>query len=166
MYLKAENDIVIKFPYSIGRLRKDNPNTSFPRNMTQSQFAEHNVYKVTEIAKPEFDTATQHLQRQEPVGSNNNWSVGWDIIETFSDYTDEEGVVHTKTEQDEASVLALESELAAKVRSERDVKLAPSDWMGLSDNTMTPEWAAYRQALRDVPAQEGFPHTVVWPDEI
>lgn len=146
MYLKAENDTVIKFPYSIGRLRKDNPNTSFPRNMTQSQFAEHNVYKVTEVAKPEFDTATQHLQRQEPVGSNNNWSVGWDIIEKNAE-----------------EIAAEEAVMAAKARSERDVKLASSDWMGLSDNTMTPKWAAYRQALRDVPAQEGFPHTVVWP---
>ena len=69
-------------------------------------------------------------------------------------------VIEDKTAEELA---AEEAVMAAKVRSERDSKLAPSDWMGLSDNTMTPEWAAYRQALRDVPAQEGFPHTVVWP---
>lgn len=149
MYLKAENGTVIKFPYSIGRLRKDNPSTSFPRNMTESQFAEHNVYKVTEADKPEFDTATQYLQRQDPVGSNNNWVLGWSILEKNAE-----------------ELAAEEAALAAAIRSERDSKLAPSDWMGLSDNTMTPEWAAYRQALRDVPAQEGFPHTVVWPDDI
>jgi len=31
------------------------------------------------------------------------------------------------------------------------------------DYTMTPEWATYRQALRDITAQEGFPYEVVWP---
>jgi len=35
--------------------------------------------------------------------------------------------------------------------------------MALSDNTLTPEWSTYRQALRDITEQEGFPYQVTWP---
>tara|TARA_R110001632_G_scaffold53915_4_gene132445 strand:+ start:2270 stop:2533 length:264 start_codon:yes stop_codon:yes gene_type:complete len=52
---------------------------------------------------------------------------------------------------------------AIDVRNQRDRLLSDTDWMALSDNTMTPAWAAYRQALRDITAQEGFPYSVNWP---
>jgi len=35
----------------------------------------------------------------------------------------------------------------------------------LSDNEMSEEMTTYRQALRDVPQQEGFPNEIDWPDE-
>ena len=54
-----------------------------------------------------------------------------------------------------------------EVRKERDTKLASSDWrvtkaleQGVSLDTV---WADYRQSLRDIPQQTGFPHDVVWP---
>ena len=53
--------------------------------------------------------------------------------------------------------------LASDMRGQRDQLLKETDWMALSDNTMTPEWASYRQALRDITAQEGFPYDVTWP---
>jgi len=46
---------------------------------------------------------------------------------------------------------------AVRVRAERDAKLAACDWMANSDVTMSDEWRTYRQALRDLPAAEGFP---------
>lgn len=49
------------------------------------------------------------------------------------------------------------------VRNQRERLLSATDWMALSDNTMTPAWASYRQALRDITAQEGFPYSVIWP---
>ena len=52
---------------------------------------------------------------------------------------------------------------ADQVRAERNTLLAATDWMALSDVTMSPKWAAYRQALRDVPEQAGFPENVTWP---
>jgi hypothetical protein len=54
---------------------------------------------------------------------------------------------------------------AAEVREERDDKLAATDWRASSDLTLSTEWATYRQALRDVPAQAGFPNTITWPTE-
>jgi hypothetical protein len=53
---------------------------------------------------------------------------------------------------------------AAQVRSERNSKLAASDWTQLADSTADKQaWAAYRQALRDITAQVGFPWTIDWP---
>ena len=57
-----------------------------------------------------------------------------------------------------------DDEAAADVRKERDSKLAETDWTASTDVTMTAEMTAYRQALRDVPAQSGFPNTIDWPE--
>ena len=53
---------------------------------------------------------------------------------------------------------------ATQVRAQRDELLALSDHMALADR-ITDEWRTYRQALRDVPAQSGFPTNVTWPVE-
>lgn len=52
---------------------------------------------------------------------------------------------------------------ATQVRAERDKLLAASDYMALADR-ITDAWKTYRQALRDVPTQSGFPN-VTWPTE-
>lgn len=55
---------------------------------------------------------------------------------------------------------------AAQVRAERNSKLAASDWTqgkDIADAVSTP-WATYRQALRDVTAQDGFPWAIIWPE--
>ena len=49
------------------------------------------------------------------------------------------------------------------VRTDRDSRLASTDWTASSDLKMSDEMKAYRQALRDVPAQEKFPE-VTWPE--
>lgn len=58
-----------------------------------------------------------------------------------------------------------EAQLASRVRGERDQKLREADWTVLPDAPITDEqaWRDYRQALRDVPQQDGFPHDVTWP---
>jgi len=50
-----------------------------------------------------------------------------------------------------------------KARDLRDSLLAATDWTANSDVTMSDEMRTYRQALRDVPAQAGFPDNVTWP---
>ncbi len=57
-----------------------------------------------------------------------------------------------------------DDEAAAEVRAERDAKLAATDWTASTDVTMTADMTAYRRALRDVPAQAGFPNTIDWPE--
>jgi len=55
-------------------------------------------------------------------------------------------------------------ELARKIR---DYFLAESDWTQLVDVSLTEEqkeaWATYRQALRDITKQPGFPESIEWP---
>ena len=53
----------------------------------------------------------------------------------------------------------------ADLRAERDRRLAETDWMAGSDLTMSSAWTTYRQALRDVPAQDGVTglDDVTWP---
>jgi hypothetical protein len=52
-------------------------------------------------------------------------------------------------------------------REERNKLLSQSDWTQIDDAPLTTvqkaAWALYRQALRDLPQQEGFPRTVSWP---
>jgi hypothetical protein len=61
------------------------------------------------------------------------------------------------------------SVLAVEVRAQRDGLLIASDNHALADRwaAMTTQqqqaWTQYRQDLRDVPQQQGFPQTVVWP---
>lgn len=54
---------------------------------------------------------------------------------------------------------------AEEVRIKRNALLADTDWYAMSDVTMSSEMTSYRQALRDVPAQSGFPNSVTWPTE-
>lgn len=51
-----------------------------------------------------------------------------------------------------------------EIRAQRNALLAASDWTQVADAPVDQTaWAAYRQALRDVPDQEGFPASVEWP---
>lgn len=53
---------------------------------------------------------------------------------------------------------------ADEARAKRDALLAASDWTQLADFAGDKAaWAAYRQALRDVPTQPGFPQNIRWP---
>jgi hypothetical protein len=78
-------------------------------------------------------------------------------------------VVETKiwrayTAEEQAEI---DTQKAAQVRRERNTKLTECDWTQLNDtpldNAAKIQWTAYRQALRDVPDQAGFPFDVNWP---
>lgn len=82
------------------------------------------------------------------------------------------GPVFTDTEdssaaEQEAAYKAMkDAEQAKSVRSTRGEKLKDCDWTQVADAPVDKEvWAAYRQALRDVTGQEGFPWTITWPEQ-
>lgn len=59
-----------------------------------------------------------------------------------------------------------DSRKATEVRFERNVKLSATDWTQVADTTADKAaWATYRQALRNVPSQAGFPWTIEWPTQ-
>ena len=58
-----------------------------------------------------------------------------------------------------------DAEQAANVRNSRTEKLKDSDWTQIADSTADKAvWATYRQALRDITTQSGFPWTITWPE--
>jgi hypothetical protein len=128
-------------------IRSAFPNVSFPRVMTDSMLESFGVLRVEQVPAPEFDLIAQTLTPGELVQQDGNWAQTWNV----TDATTEE--VEQRTEQQ-----------AAQVRAERNALLAASDWTQLADSTVDKAaWAAYRQALRDISGQEGFPWTIVWP---
>jgi len=50
-----------------------------------------------------------------------------------------------------------------EIRAHRNVLLSKTDFYALSDVTMSEEMTAYRQALRDVPANNDDPNSIDWP---
>ena len=53
-----------------------------------------------------------------------------------------------------------------EIRQQRDRLLKECDWTQVADAPVDQAaWATYRQALRDIPQQEGFPENVVWPEK-
>ena len=58
-------------------------------------------------------------------------------------------------------------QLAMGIRNQRNFLLLQSDWTQLPDVPQATKdlWATYRQALRDITAQDGFPKTVIFPTE-
>jgi len=85
-------------------------------------------------------------------------SVGGSIGDTWN------GTAFVKTPPDAFET----TEQAKSVRQTRDDKLKECDWVvikNLETNANIPgAWEVYRQALRDVPTQSGFPWTITWPD--
>ena len=58
-----------------------------------------------------------------------------------------------------------DAEQAKSIRNSRTEMLKDSDWTQITDATADKAaWAIYRQALRDITTQAGFPQTITWPD--
>jgi hypothetical protein len=137
--------------YTIGDLRKDHPNVSFPRNISDETLAAYNVFRVKEVPAPEYNSRTHRLVTQAPTLVNGVWTV-----------------TRVAVAKDQAQIDNETAQAAAEARNQRNNLVAESDWTQLDDTPITNakklEWATYRQALRDVPTQAGFPWDVTWPE--
>lgn len=149
-----------------GEIRKIHSNTSLPRVWDSNVCDALGIDPVLEAPKPETTGYTQAIRNGVVQDAKGNWVTAWSVVDMFSDYTDENNVLHTKEEQEAEYQARLDTEAATSIRTQRDTLLKETDWYGLSDVTMPAEIATYRQALRDIPAQDGFPHNVVWPTKI
>lgn len=149
MQVKITDGQVAVFPYSVGQLRKDNPNVSFPKTPSAEVLANWGVYNVTPTAQPSYDKATEAVVRANPVLVDGAWTEVWEV--------------QTVSAEEQASRLASQER---DMRFQRDRKLAESDWTQVADAPVDKAaWATYRQALRDVPSQAGFPWNVSWPTQ-
>jgi len=74
-----------------------------------------------------------------------------------------DGVEQTITQAELDAMLYSPPATESQIRQERDNLIAATDTWALSDRTMTAEQTAYRQALRDITDQSGFPTDITWP---
>jgi len=145
LLIKANGSTVEQYPYSLGMLRKDNPNTSFPKQPSVSDMAAFNVYPVTET----FPT----------VGDGQHLVKVWTPTLVGSDWV----LAHEAVDLTDAEVSAATAVIAADAREKRDALLAATDFYALSDVVMTSEMTTYRSNLRSVPTLSGFPNDFTWP---
>ena len=149
MYVKVTNGAVDQYPYTVGDLRRDNPNTSFPRQISSETLASYGVYEVTILDRPSYTERTQNLtQKSTPTLNGDNWELGWTVSDKTSDETQ-----------------AYDDLVAQENRAARDNLIAVTDFYALSDVTMSAEMTTYRQALRDITSHANWPHLedADWP---
>jgi hypothetical protein len=87
-----------------------------------------------------------------------------DYFESIHNATTGEVTTRYYTESEIAEMRAAASPVTESIaRSHRNILIAETDWWATSDRTMSAEQTAYRQALRDITSQAGFPTDITWP---
>ena len=97
--------------------------------------------------------------------SDGKWYTKYSVGPVFTDRpATETEPAKTAAEQMAEYKAQKDAEQAKNVRQQRTEKLKDCDWTQLADSTADKAaWATYRQALRDITTQAGFPWTVEWP---
>lgn len=141
MYAKITNGNVEQYPYTLGNLRRDNSAVSFPKTIPEETLNQYNVFKVEKIDRPSINELVEFVSEVNPINANSKWVQQFVVTQ----YTQEQAVQNVKLH--------------------RNNLLAASDWTQVADAPVDKAaWATYRQALRDVPGQEGFPWDITWPE--
>ena len=149
MYVKVNNGAVEKYPYSASELITDNPQVSFPQNISDALLAEWDVFPVTVTNEPQIDH-TQNVAEDQPQLINGKWTQVWEVTDASAEE------IQNRTEAK-----------ADSIREVRNIEIAVCDWTQLPDTPLSTEkkqeWAVYRQELRDITSQPGFPWEIDWP---
>jgi len=148
MYIKVK-DSEITYPYTLDDLKADNPNVSFPKNLTDEIINSFSTYRVINVPV-DIDEDYQHNYSEgTPTQSGSVYVQNWII----TDATPEE--ISQRSE-----------EKWTEVRQQRDILLNQCDWTQMADSpisgsTLT-DWQTYRQSLRDITTQSN-PFEISWP---
>lgn len=84
MYAKIENWEVVKYPYSVKDMMKDN-NMSIPKNPNAQVLTQIGAVRVTPTAQPEHNPMTQRVEEGIPVLDTGVWLQTWDVIDLTED---------------------------------------------------------------------------------
>ena len=144
MLIKVNEDGTTEYPYTASKLKKENPNTSFPNQLSTELMESFGVFKVTiPMPIPEHDFKTHRaFVTETPELIDGSWVANWEIV--------------ALTEEEKENQ---ENEHAWINRNERAGLLDETDNWALSDTpTMTTEQIAYRQALRDITSHSNWPY--------
>ena len=116
---------------------------------------------VFEGAQATGGTVYQYSMRSGVEQINGKWYTKYILGPVFANTEDA-----TAVEQEATYKVQKDAEFAANARNQRDTLLTQTDWTQVADAPVDKAaWAAYRQALRDVPQQAGFPVTITWPEK-
>ena len=149
MFVKVTNGEIDTYPYSVGKLRRDNPRVSFPRKISDEMLASYGVHDVKWLPSPEHNTETHFVEYSPaPVLQDGAWVYAPTVRELSVEQLAERSVSR-----------------AGEARANRNTLLAETDYFALTDVTMNAAMTTYRQNLRDITAQESFPNDVVWPEK-
>ena len=146
------------------------PNTGFPVQLTEAIINDFGGDVVLEGPQASGGNHYQFSMRQGVEEIDGKWFTKYVLGPVFTDTTAEDGTVTTAAENEAAYKAMKDAEQAKAVRATRGEKLKETDWTQVADALLDAPvdkalWAAYRQALRDVTTQEGFPWNVTWPVE-
>ena len=128
--------------------RSLHPNTSFPPQLTVELLDSFGADPV--LNGPQAQPTRYQVSFRDGVEEvNGQWFTKFSVADMDAD-----------------GIASLDARQADSVRAERNRKLTASDWTQVADAPVDQTaWAAYRQGLRDVPSQEGFPWDVTWSVE-
>jgi hypothetical protein len=126
------------------------PNVSFPSTEPEQEFLENNSVMVVQHWE-NFDNSSEVLEPSEPYIKGNKVYTYVKRAKTLAEL-----------EQEETNILIAKEK---EIRVRRNQLLKDSDWTQVADAPVDKAaWATYRQELRDVTSQEGFPFNVVFPN--
>ena len=130
------------------------PNISFPKPLTSYVIDTYGLEVILEGPQPQTSPPYETVVRQGIEEIKGKWFTKYVI-----------GPIFNNKEDEEAYRLKIDTQASESSRSTRNRLISKSDWMGCSDVIMSDEWREYRQELRDITTQKGFPHNVEWPEE-
>ena len=152
MLAKIKNNQIDVYPYNILDLYKDYPNVSFPKDVEADSelLAQYNVVIIASTPKPTVESNKKAVKGE--VGFvDGAWRETWDIIDMSP----------------EEIQFDIENKLGNILGSRRGL-LTKTDWTQLPDSPLASEkkaeFATYRQAIRDLPTQPGYPDNITWPE--
>jgi hypothetical protein len=139
--------------------RAMHPNISMPQQLTEATLNDFGADVVFEGPQPTGGTVYQYSQAAGVEQIGGKWYTKYILGPVFTDGET------TAVEQEAAYKATKDAAQAASVRQQRSDKLANCDWTQVDDSPVDKAvWATYRQALRDITSQAGFPWTITWPD--
>lgn len=149
-YVQAKDGVFIRHIFDIEPTHWDGNNYCYARKLDPERAILFGVSKLQVVTPPYYNPATQRRIECDAVLVNGVWTQLYAIEQL--------------TEEEIATAYA---EAATRIRAERDRYLAKTDWW-VSKATeiggiLSTDQQNYRQSLRDITKQAGFPWDVVWP---
>ena len=118
-------------------------NTSFPATIRYEEWGYDVVFEGPQATVGRYQVAS----RQGVEQVNGKWYTKWVAVDI-----------------DDEAKTAKDAEQAKAVRADRNKRISDCDWTQVADSPVDKAvWATYRQALRDIPQQAGFPWDIQWP---